>query len=97
MPVCIFPRSSTHSRTQAGLLALTPKLDPDGDTSLSPLFSQAKLEVIKRKFTRKSRRVAEAERKNKKKPWHGNGMFTGHKFRAPWEESQAQEGPRVAG
>lgn len=50
MPVCIFPRSSTHGRTQAGLWVLTPKLDPDGDTSLSPLLSQAKLEVIKRKF-----------------------------------------------
>ena len=69
--------------SQAGPLTVSPKPDPDGYTSFSPPLSQEKLEVIKRKFTRKSRRVAETGGKNKKQPWHGNRMFTGPKFGPP--------------
>lgn len=65
-PPCIRALLAAPCHAQAGPLALSPKPDPDGDTSFSPLSSQAKLEVIKRKFTRKSRRVVEAGRKKEK-------------------------------
>lgn len=80
---CICSPLSTHCHAQAGPLALSPKPDPDGDTSFSPPSSQEKLEVIRRKFTRKSRRVAEEGREKKKWQWHGNRMLTGHQLGAP--------------
>lgn len=82
-PSCVFSLPSTHCHAQPGPPALSPRPDPDGDTSFSPPFSQVKLEVIKKKSTRKSRCVVEVGRKHKKKPWHGNEMLTGHKFGAP--------------
>lgn len=66
--------------------------DPDGDTSVSPLLCQAKLEGLKRKCTGKWRHVAEAGRKSKKRPWPGNGMFTGHKFGPGGREPKHRKG-----
>lgn len=84
--------SPPHCRTQARLLVLSLSQTPDGGMSLSPPFSQTKLEVIKRKFTRISRRVAETGRKTRKSPDMETGSLLGTSSGPSGRKAKHREG-----